>query len=83
MESRSVSIFVLDSWADSIGNAISEVLDRQAQSREVIMDNNASHMKESLSADLLMSRISDFQEKLLESEKKNKLLENENKNLGK
>lgn len=82
MENRSVSIFVVDAWADSLYAAISELVDRQKVAEEVISDSNASFHKEALSSDVLMNRVSDLQTKLLDAEKKEKLASHENHILG-
>jgi len=79
VETRAVSIFVVDSWADSLHIAMTEMLERQRQSHDALLDTSAASHKEQLSAEVLMSRISDMQDKLYEAERKVKSLENDNK----
>ena len=73
MENRAVSIFDIETWADSLYIAVSELIERSNSSRDVISEANTSFHKEAMSADVLMNRVSDLQESLLAVEKKEKL----------
>lgn len=77
IENRTVSLFIVDNWAESLYIAVSDILQRQDRSMSAVVDSNTSFRKEALSSELLMARLSDFQEKYLELEKKEKFLVNE------
>jgi len=83
MENRSVSIFVVDTWADSLYIAVSELMDRQKNVEVAMSESNTSFHKEALSSDVLMNRVTDLQTKLLDVEKKEKLASHQNNILGK
>ena len=72
----------MDAWVDSLFQAVSELIERQQESKTIFKETANVSMKESLSAEVLMTRISDLQEKLYESDKKLKSFEIEKKNLG-
>ena len=79
---RTISAFAVDAWVDSLLGAVSELIERQQESKSVIKETANVSMKESLSVEVLMTRITDLQEKLYDSDKKLKSLEIEKKNLG-
>lgn len=80
MESRSVSLFAVDGWADSISVAVAELLERQQNSHQAL--RNASNSG-ALPSEVLMGRVEDLQAKLLECERKEKLTAQQNRILGK
>jgi hypothetical protein len=82
MESRSVSIFVVDSWAESLFVAVADLFDRlnlhQSHNRDNGNSNPAASSSSSLPSDVLNARVADLQEKMLDLERREKLLKHEN-----
>mgnify|MGYP003387556654 CR=1 FL=1 len=73
---------MVDSWAESLFIATSEVLDRQRAVQGVMLDSSVSAHREAMSTEVLGARVEDLQGRLMDAEKRVKGLENENNTLG-
>jgi mannose/fructose-specific phosphotransferase system component IIA len=70
INTESISVVLVDSWAASILPAITEMIDRLNSHNFLLRDVNISVMKGEVSKDALEARIAELLKKLLESEKK-------------
>jgi hypothetical protein len=74
LELRSMSVFVLDSWAESLFVGVTELMERAGDERSAIKDASISAWQDGMTRDVLQSRITDLQTKLLDSEKRERTL---------
>ena len=67
---QTISVFLVDSWASTILQALLEITERQSVQSNVMKDANISAWKEEISKDGMQSRIRDLQQKLADLERK-------------
>jgi hypothetical protein len=76
IELRSISVFVIDSWAESLFSGVTELLERSNEQSSAVKDASITAWKNGMTQDVLESRITDLQHKLLDSEnRERKVLE--------
>ena len=75
MSTRSISVFVVDSWAESILVGMSELTERLSSQQAAVKDSAMSVRKREVTHEALEGRVRELQEKLFESERKGKLSE--------
>ena len=74
IDNKTISIYSLDVWAESILGAFNEMVERLYNHQNAIQSASMSMKKGVVSAAALKSRVEDLQQKLYESEKKEKKL---------
>lgn len=71
---RTISVYSVDVWAESILNAITEMVERSYNHQNAIQHASMSMKKGDVSTAALKTRVDDLQHKLYESEKREKAL---------
>ncbi len=79
----SISIFVIESWASRILNSIEELGDRLNNQKNAVKDAVMSKRLGEVNKDKLSEKIRELQNKLADSEKREKSMESKLKILGK
>jgi hypothetical protein len=74
VENRSISVFVLDSWAESITNFVAENLEHQQNSLEKVVDASFEVQRNDISISNLDVEVHHLQEKLRTAKEKEKNL---------
>ena len=72
IDNRTISVYSVDVWAESILNAITEMVDRTYSHQSAVQSASISMKKGDVSVAALKTRIDDLQHKLYESEKREK-----------
>jgi transcriptional regulator NrdR family protein len=70
MNEKSISVFVVDVWAESIQPGISEIFERLYNQQYLLQDVNMNSRKSEASYAALQTRVSDLQSKLYQVEKR-------------
>lgn len=70
MNEKSISVFVVDVWAESILPGISEIFERLYNQQSLLQDVNMNSRKSEASYAALQTRVSDLQSKLYQVEKR-------------
>ena len=74
LDLKSISVFVVDSWAESLFTGVTEMIDRVGVGQSAAKDASISAWKNDMTNEVLETRISDLQLRLLESEKREREL---------
>lgn len=74
VENRSISVFVLDSWSESLTNFVAEVFEQRRKSREEKVDASFEVQKSDISISNLDVEVHHLQEKLKTAKEKEKQL---------
>jgi len=68
MELRTVSVFVIDTWAESVYTSVTELIERSGEQSSKMKDASISAWQDGMTQDVLKARISDLQAKLFDAE---------------
>ncbi len=71
----SISVFVVESWAETILSSVLELSERLNNQKNAAKDASVMKRMGEVSKDTLQSKIKELQVKLLETEKREKILE--------
>ncbi|RYG98354.1 hypothetical protein EON65_51540 [archaeon] len=75
-DDQTISVELVDTWAQSILTAVGELSDRITQQRHTVSSVSSEYRAQSASKEALLSRISDLQALVLDLEKREKTLQN-------
>ena len=82
VDNRSISVFVLDSWAESITNFVAEILEHRQKSRDKVVDASFEVQRSDISISNLDVEVHHLQAKLKTAKEKEKQLRNKSTQSG-